>query len=61
MKKKQNGLMALPARLLSSKIFMSSALISIASVAGGFITFIFNVIAGRILGQEQFGIVYPLT
>lgn len=60
-KKNSGGLMSIPKRLLSSKIFMSSALISITSVGGGLINFLFNVIAGRILGQEQFGIVYPLT
>lgn len=55
------GLAGIPSKLLSSRIFMSSALISVASVMGGVINFLFNVIAGRILGQEQFGIVYPLT
>jgi O-antigen/teichoic acid export membrane protein len=57
----KKGIWALPERLLTSRIFMSSALISIASVAGGLINFLFNIIVGRILGQADFGILYPLT
>lgn len=60
-KTEKKGILALPGRLLNSRIFMSSALISAASVAGGLINFLFNIIVGRILGQNDFGILYPLT
>ncbi len=47
-------------KVFSSRILMSSTLISAASVAGGFVNFLFNVAVGRMLGPEKYGVVYPL-
>lgn len=47
-------------KVLNNKVFVSSTLISIASVVAGLFNFVFNIIVSRILGQEQYGIIYPL-
>ena len=48
-------------RLLKSRIFVSSSLISIVSVLIGFVNFLFQLIVGRLLGEKQYGIVGPLV
>lgn len=47
-------------KLLSNKIFVSTSLISIISVGAGLVNFFFQIVISRILGNEQYGVVYPL-
>ncbi len=47
-------------RIIHNKVFLSSSFIMIVSFLGGVINFGFNILMGRMLGQEQYGIVYPL-
>lgn len=56
----RSPLASLLQRLLHNRIFMSSTFIMAVSFAGGLINFVFNVLMGRMLGNEQYGIVYPL-
>lgn len=46
--------------VLKNPIFVSSAMISIATVAAGLFNFAFNLIISNKLGNQQFGIYYPL-
>ncbi len=47
-------------KIISNKMFMSSTFIMAVSFLGGILNFVFNILMARILGQDKYGIVYPL-
>jgi O-antigen/teichoic acid export membrane protein len=47
--------------LFKNKIFLSSSFLAAVSFLSGIMNFVFNLIVGRVLGPDEFGIVYPLT
>ncbi len=47
--------------LLKNKIFMHSSYLAVVSFVIGILNFVFNLIAGRVLGPDEYGVVYPLT
>ena len=44
----------------SNRMLMSSVFITATGFAGGALNFVFNIIISRLLGKEQYGILYPL-
>lgn len=46
--------------IFTSQVFLSSAMISLVTVATGFLNFLFNLIISNKLGSKQFGEIYPL-
>lgn len=46
--------------LAKNNLFLSSSFLAIISFLTGILNFVFNMLAGRILGPDEYGVVYPL-